>query len=195
MARPRSDAVKNRARVLAAARAMMQEGVRQPAFNALARRAGVGVGTVYRHFADHPALLAGLVEGQFAALEALTARVVAEPELLAALELLLRGVVALELDSPVLAQLLASPQRESRAFARELAALEAAGERLLAQGRRAGLIRPDVKPGDLRRLVCGLEAAIRTGDEPVASAARYVDIVLAGLRRPPAARRPRAKAR
>ena len=53
----------------------------------------------------------------------------------------------------------------------------------MARARRKKLIRADVKAGDLRRLVCGLELAARSGEEPAASAARYADIVLAGLRR------------
>jgi AcrR family transcriptional regulator len=185
MAAKRTDALKNRARLLSVAREMAKEGDAPPSFNELARRAGVGVGTVYRHFADHTALLAGLVEAQFTELEELTARVGAEKDPLAALDLLLRGAVALELDSPVIAQLLASPHRASREFAEQLAALEASGERALARGRKTKVIRTDVKPGDLRRLLCGLERAIRSGDEPADSATRFVDIVLAGLRRPP----------
>ena len=40
-----------------------------PSFNVLAKRAGVGVGTVYRHFADHKALLGGLAEAQLTELK------------------------------------------------------------------------------------------------------------------------------
>lgn len=182
MARRRADAQKNRAHVLAVARAMMQEGEATPSFNALAKRAGVGVGTVYRHFADHHGLLLGLVETQLAEIEALAVRTRAEKDPLVALDLLLRGAVALELDSPVLAQLLASPKRESQEIAQQLAALEAVGELVIARGRKAKLLRADIKRGDLRRLLCGLEMAIRTGDERVEAAGRYVDIVLAGMR-------------
>jgi AcrR family transcriptional regulator len=194
MAGKRSDAQKNRERLLSVARAMTQEGGKPPSFNDLAKSAGVGVGTVYRHFTDPQALLAGLAEAQFAELEALTVRVRAEKDPLVALDVLLRGVVALELDSPVVAQVLASPQRESREFAQQLAALEATGELILARGRKTKVIRSDVKAGDLRRLVCGLELAIRTGDKPAEAATRYVDIVLAGLRAPPPAS-PRARGR
>jgi len=183
MASKRADALENRAHLLSVAREMMLEGALTPPFNELARRSGVGVGTVYRHFEDHQALLAGLVEAQLADLDRLTTRAGAEKDPVAAIDLLLRGTLALELDSPVIAQLLASPQREARVVARQLAALEATGEAILARGRKAKVIRADVKPGDLRRLVCGLERAVRTGDNPVESAARFVDIVVAGLRR------------
>src|SRR5271155_943623 len=111
MAGKRSDAQKNRAHLLSVARAMMKAGEITPSFNVMAKRAGVGVGTVYRHFADHQALLGGLAEGHLAEIEALTASVRAEKDPLAAIELLLRGTMALELKSPVIAQLLASPQR------------------------------------------------------------------------------------
>jgi len=56
-------------------------------------------------------------------------RVRVEKDPRVALELLFRGTVALELKSPVIAQLLASPQPESHAFAQKLAELESAGER------------------------------------------------------------------
>jgi AcrR family transcriptional regulator len=183
MAVKRSDARKNRAHLLAVARDMVQEGDSAPSFNELAKQAGVGVGTVYRHFADHDALLAGLVEAQLADLEALMARVGAEKDPAAALELLLRSAIALQLDSPVMAQILAAPRRVGQKVARRLAALEAMAESIVARGRRAKLIRADVKAGDLRRLVCGIERAARAGDEPAEAASRYLEIVLAGLRR------------
>jgi AcrR family transcriptional regulator len=177
----RSDAAKNRAHLLVVARGMMKGSDRVPPFNDLAHEAGVGVGTVYRHFRDHGALLAGLVEAQLSDVEALTARVMAESEPVVALELLLRGAIALELDSPVLARVLASA--DGSAALAQLAALNAAGERVIARGKRTKVLRADVKPGDLRRLVCGIERAIRTGDEQAAAAERYVSFVLAGLRR------------
>ena len=183
MAAKRADAKKNRAHLLSVARAMIKAGDVTPSFNMMAKRAGVGVGTVYRHFADHQALLGGLAEDHLAEIEALTVSVRAEKDPLAAIELLLRGTVALELKSPVIALLIASPQRESLEFAKQLAALEALGESILARGRKAKVIRPDIEAGDLHRLVCGLDLAVRSGDKPAESASRYVDIVLAGLRR------------
>jgi AcrR family transcriptional regulator len=183
MTAQRADAQKNREHLLAVARALMQKGNLAPSFNELAKRAGVGVGTVYRHFADQHALLLGLVEDQMAELAQLMERARAEKDPLVALEVLLRGALGLELDSPVIAQLLASPRRESRELAEKLAALESTAESVVARARRKKLIRADVKAGDLRRLVCGLELAARSGEEPAASAARYADIVLAGLRR------------
>jgi AcrR family transcriptional regulator len=181
----RADAQKNRAHLLSVARAMMQKGDLAPSFNELAKKAGVGVGTVYRHFADHQALLAGLVEAQLTELEALLAEARANEDPAQALERLFRGAVTLELHSPVIAQLLASPAGASRQVTQRLGAIQAAAEAIVLRARKAKVIRADMQPGDLRRLVCGLELAARTGDHPAEAARRFVDIVLAGLRCPP----------
>ena len=180
----RSDARRNRGRLLAVARAMMAAGDVMPAFNALARRAGVGVGTVYRHFPDEDALLVALAEPGLEALAALVVRATAERQPLAALDVLVRGAVALQQGSPVLARLLASPRRRARKLARQLDALDAAGEAILARARRARLVRRDVGARDLVRLAAAVEVASRDGDTPATTAATYVDIILAGLRRP-----------
>jgi AcrR family transcriptional regulator len=58
----RSDARRNRERVLQAARTLFAEGTTAVEMHAIARRAGVGVGTVYRHFDDREDLLTVLVE-------------------------------------------------------------------------------------------------------------------------------------
>jgi AcrR family transcriptional regulator len=178
----RSDALKNRGRLLAEARRMMRAGDLTPSFNELARRTGVGVGTVYRHFPDYPALLAGLVEDRLAELEAVTARARAEADPVKALETLLRGTVALELDSPEIAQMLASPQPESRVLARQLDVLKTTADTILTRGRKAKSLRADVRAADIHHLVCGLDVAIRAADDPEQAAKRYVDIVMAGLR-------------
>src|SRR5258705_14009033 len=54
--RPRADAVRNRERVLAAAKAVFSQGDPEASLEAVARRAGVGIGTLYRHFPTREAL-------------------------------------------------------------------------------------------------------------------------------------------
>lgn len=182
MASKRSDAQTNRAHLLTVARSMMRKSTAAPAFNELAKKASVGVGTVYRHFADHQALLVALVEAQLVEFEALISRVKEEQDPWSALETLFRGALELELRSPVVAQLLAAPKGESKAIARQLAALEVTAELIVARARKANAIRADIKAGDLRRLVCGLELAVRAGDAPDEAAERYVEIVLEGIK-------------
>src|ERR1700688_2714950 len=54
--RPRADAVRNRERVLAAAKAVFSKGGADASLEAVAKRAGVGIGTLYRHFPTREAL-------------------------------------------------------------------------------------------------------------------------------------------
>src|SRR3982074_657423 len=54
--RPRADAVRNRERVLEAAKAVFSAGGADASLEAVARRAGVGIGTLYRHFPTREAL-------------------------------------------------------------------------------------------------------------------------------------------
>src|ERR1700756_2007672 len=61
----RADAARNRERVLAAAREAFAEYGRDAQMEDVARRAGVGVGTVYRHFATKEALVDALLETRF----------------------------------------------------------------------------------------------------------------------------------
>jgi len=186
----RADARKNRAHILAVARRMSRDGDVAPSFNDLAKHAGIGVGTVYRHFADHRALLAGLVEDQIVQLEAVLARARAHGDPFEALAVLFRGALALELECPAIAKLLSTPGAPSQELGQRLAALEHDAGYVVTRAQKAKVIRGDLKPGDFRRLVCGLELAVRAGDAPQEAAERYVAIVLDGLR--PSAR-PRAR--
>ncbi len=182
MASRRTDAQKNRAHLLTVARRMMREVADPPPFNELARQAGVGVGTVYRHFADHRALLAGLVEEQLAKLGALLDEASTVEDAFEGIELLFRGALALELESPVIAQMLSAPAAETREVQAQLEVFERTAEAIVKRARRARVIRPGLEAGDFRRLLCGLERAVRAGDEPEASARRYVELVLRGIR-------------
>src|SRR5262244_2639272 len=60
----RADARRNRERVLAAAREAFAEGGESTALEEIARRAGVGIGTLYRHFPNRQALLEALYIGE-----------------------------------------------------------------------------------------------------------------------------------
>src|SRR5438105_11979713 len=54
--KPRADAVRNRDRVLEAAKVVFSQGGPEASLEAVARRAGVGIGTLYRHFPTREAL-------------------------------------------------------------------------------------------------------------------------------------------
>lgn len=69
--RLRSDAVRNRQRILAAARDLFASQGLEPSLNDIARHAGVGVGTIYRRFATKEALLDEVFAEEFNGLAAL----------------------------------------------------------------------------------------------------------------------------
>ncbi|MEV6710079.1 TetR/AcrR family transcriptional regulator, partial [Micromonospora wenchangensis] len=112
----RADAARNRDRVLATARALVAEGDLSLQLNDIARRAGVGVGTVYRHFPTRRALLEALAADAFAALldQAQTASRDDDPW--AGLQRLLRSILLGQLTEPTLAEVLStSPDEDATA--------------------------------------------------------------------------------
>ncbi|MBC8067022.1 MAG: TetR family transcriptional regulator [Deltaproteobacteria bacterium] len=158
-----------------------------PRLNDLAREAGVGVGTVYRHFPTTAELAVALVEGELERFRALVEEAAVDPDLDRAVGRLLRESVALVVERPLVAKaLLAAPAA--------VEAIEARIGSVLARARTAGAVRPDLTIDDVRRLACGIELAARAGPSPRAAAARYAEIIVAGVR-PAAPKRRVATAR
>jgi AcrR family transcriptional regulator len=184
LARPdslRSDALRNRAVLLAVARDHLDRG-EQAQLNTVAREAGVGVGTAYRHFPTQQHLLEALAIDAF---EAMLDRV-RDAVALDDPEAAVRGVVTEAfrglMDDPALGDLLTGGTF-SCADTMELAGdLVASVGSLLERGAAAGVVRTDVGPDDLRRLVCGMRQAATAGGVQVTEPDRYVEILLAGLR-------------
>ncbi len=180
----RADAARNRARILKVARKVIAGGDLAPALNEIARQAGVGVGTVYRHFADHRALLEALVEDRFNEVLVHARAALAERDPEAGVANLFRATLALALSDPSVGAVFSSDAAHNRIAAR-MAELEGVVEALLDKARKAGVIRRDLVTVDMWHLVCGVERAVRAGGDSHATAERYTSIVLAGLRPAP----------
>ena len=178
----RADSARVRAQMLAAARERLHGGDADLPMNAIAKAAGVGVGTAYRHFPNRQVLLEALAVQSFAALVQDARSGAADPDPAAGLRRLLRAGLLLLHDDPALAVVLATPGSACAETAELGAELFGALDDLLARARAAGLIRPEVTADDLRRLVCGVQHAMRIGDDDATD--RYLDILLAGLRTP-----------
>ncbi|WHM38280.1 TetR/AcrR family transcriptional regulator [Streptomyces sp. BPTC-684] len=147
--RPRADALRNRERIIAAAREMfVEEGAMVP-LDEIAKRAGIGNATLYRHFKDRGELITSVVlavmERVSTAAETATAE---EPDAFAAL----RRFVFAAADERIgaLCPML------SEGFDKDLPEIDAARERLdeavrdlMARARRSGQLRDDVDVGDL----------------------------------------------
>ena len=179
----RSDARRNRERILAGARAVFAEYGSEAQMDDVARRAGVGVGTVYRHYPTKEALLVELVREKFKRFTA---------EARAALELdgepftVLAGLMrsnaeALERDAGTQQVLAGAGEHIWTQAAAEQTELMELTSQLIDRARRAGTIRPDATAVDIGMLMCGLSATMA---HPASGFdwRRHLDLVIDGLR-------------
>ncbi|MYV47284.1 TetR family transcriptional regulator [Streptomyces sp. SID2888] len=180
----RADAARNRARVLQVAREQLAAGDDSLQLNAIARLAGVGVGTVYRHFPNQHALREALSAERFRELVGEAQAAADAEDALAGLHHLLRFTLAGALEDTGFAAVLESAA-DAEAHTSELKAeLDRAVAHLLDRARVAGAIRRDVEADDVRRLLCGIEHAVRAGDSDPARTEVYLDVLMEGLRPP-----------
>jgi AcrR family transcriptional regulator len=177
----RADARANRERLLEVARAALRESP-DASLNSIAKRAGVGAGTLYRHFPNREALVFAVYLDD---VEEVSANA---PELLAAHPPVEALRIWFELLSDRirtkhgLGEALRSPEAE-KAIAASYAPVTAAIGELLAAGEASGDLKPGLDPADALLLMSFLWRT--ADDEPGrAQAARTMDLVLAGLRAP-----------
>jgi AcrR family transcriptional regulator len=177
---PRSDALRSRERILAAARDGRGEELR---LNDIARRAGVGVGTVYRHFPTTHALMEALTRETLERMReiARAARDRSDEEAFAAF---LGAALDLQLDDGGLKTVLLSPEDEEPGVAELKREIFAAFDEVLDRARRSGVVRADLDIVQIEHLICGIEYAVRLGAS--GDRAPFLEILLAGIRPTPA---------
>jgi len=187
----RADARRNRERIVAAARDAFAEFGPDTQMDDVARRAGVGVGTLYRHFPTKDALVGELVRlklSHFAArARAKLDEEGADPW--EALTDLLREQAEVMASDAAHQRMVFATSAESVAHAQPaILELSSAFEELLGRARDAGQLRDDVRVEDIRTLMCGLGsimAADRLGVMPY-DWRRHLEFALAGMRAPAA---------
>lgn len=176
----RADARRNRERLLDAAIELILEAGGEPTRDALAARAGVGIGTVYRHFPDQPSLLHAVVRYALErSIEAGEAALAASPSAFDAIRTYMHaavdsGIGVVNLVYPLLDR----PHPDLRARAESML------HTMIEGGKHEGRLRSDASAGDIvfatirfsRPLAVGLSAA----DER-AIAHRHIDIYVDGL--------------
>jgi AcrR family transcriptional regulator len=174
----RADARKNYDHLLAVARDVVTEQGADASLRDIARRAGVGLGTMYRHFPRREALLEALLRASFDELTAKAAEREASGSPDMALVSWLRETVAVAHHySGAIALMVAAIADPDSALHASCVTMRAAGARLLARAQAEGMARTDIDGADLFALV-GALAWI--GDQPtLASRADHLFGVIA----------------
>jgi AcrR family transcriptional regulator len=179
----RADARRNRERILQSARAAFAESGAEAQIDDVARHAGVGVGTVYRHFPTKQALLTELVRQTFRLFTG-WARAAREAggEPFALIEGLLHRIAETAAgDVGAQYALTSSAAQAARSEAQaEQDELIAVIAELIERARRAGTIRPGIEATDIAMLICGVVSAM--GPRPGFDWRRHLDLVIDTLR-------------
>jgi len=195
MRRPRADAVRNRERVLEAAKAVFSAGGPEASLEAVARTAGVGIGTLYRHFPTREALFEAVYRREVQQLADLAERLKEEARPVEALRQWMRSNVRFVATKKGMAAALAlAAYKPSELFSYSFEQLTQAVGGLLDRAIATGEIREDISPEDLLRALVGM---CYMHDQPgwQASVLRLVDVFIDGLRNRPDKRRPKTKER
>jgi AcrR family transcriptional regulator len=182
---PRADARRNREMLLTSAAELVAEHGPDVPLDLIAKSAGVGNATLYRHFADRTSLLHAIaVQVISATAQAAESALAEEPHSYAALARYLREAMKARVAwvMPAIAAAVRSDDEElAAARRRSLTAVT----RLIANAQRDGAIRPDVTFGDLSLLLIRLARPLPPGFDRATQdgvAARHLAIVLTGLR-------------
>ena len=179
----RADSVRNRERLVEAATHVLSAGGRQAKLDAVAREAGVGIGTLYRHFPTREALFEAVYRREVDQLVALAERLAKDTAPVDALREWLHAnarLMATKKGMVEALQLVAYGSTELKAYSFER--LTNGLALLLDRGVKAGELRDDITAEELLRTVVGVFYADGPKDWQ-ASALRIVDILIDGLRR------------
>jgi AcrR family transcriptional regulator len=180
--KPRADAQRNRERVLEVAKAAFARSGADASLDDIAKQAGVGPGTLYRHFPTRDALIEAVYHTEVEKLAA------AQRELSANLPPVeaLRAWMMLFVDYIATKQIIASALNSvvggsSRLYDSSRAQVTGAINALVKTARKSGEVRKDLEPFDLLRALIGF-SHIATGTGWQESARRLVDILIKGSR-------------
>jgi AcrR family transcriptional regulator len=180
--RPRADAIRNRERVLEAAKAVFSQGGTEAGLEAVARQAGVGIGTLYRHFPTREALYEAVYRREVEQLAELARQLAAELRPLEGLRRWMQALVEFVATKKGMAAALAlATHKPPELMAYTTGRLHEAIGMLLRPAVDAGEVRGDISPEDLLRAIVGL-SYLQDGPGWQVQVMRLLDVFLDGLR-------------
>ena len=180
--KPRSDAQRNRERILEVAKQVFTRRGADASMDEIAKRAKIGPGTLYRHFPTRDELLATVyiteVEKLGAAQKRLSAELSPIKALRAWLLVFIDYIATKKIIVPAMNAMAGGP---SRVFQQSMQVMEEAANSLASRARASGDLRPDVDLRDLMRAIYGI-STVGNGDDWPQKARKFVDIFLRGSR-------------
>jgi len=175
----RADARRNYDALIAAAREAYTERDQSASLEDIARRAGVGIGTLYRHFPTRTDLIQAVYLEEVEAL-AQSAQDFAGEEPWDALAHWLHGFVGYMATKQALAdELFAIAEHNTEVFSKCKASLHSAGQPLLDRAKQAGIVREDAQIEDVVRMVGAIAKMPAASEEDIE---RVLALALDGLR-------------
>ena len=175
----RADARRNYDKLLAAAHEAFNEHGSSASLEEIARRAGVGIGTLYRHFPTRQALLEAVYIGEVEEMSRSAEELVDLDPWDALVTWLHRFVGYAATKRALMDEMLATMDQDNQVFSLCRTAITDAGDMLMRRAQEAGAVRPDTNFTDVGRMVGGI-SAIRTTDP--GQIERILDVALDGLR-------------
>ncbi len=176
----RADARRNYERVVAAARDTLRESGREASLEEIARRAGVGIGTLYRRFPTRLDLLEAVYREDVDTLRVATDELVGSVSEWDAVVGWVDGFLAYASTKRALfAELVDAIGRDSELLTYSRSVITETARQVLDNGKRVGVVRDNVEPSDLLRLIGGCSMM---GELDEAQSKRVVEIVLAGIK-------------
>lgn len=180
--RPRSDAQRNRERILETAKAAFTRHGADASLDDIAKQAGVGAGTLYRHFPTRDALIEAVYRSEVEKLAGAGRSFAAAMPPVEALRswmlLFVDYIAAKHIIAPALNSLAGGPSRlheDSRGL------IQATMDELVKRAKKSGGVRREIDASDLLRAVIGV-SYVGSGQDWQQSARRVVDILIAGSR-------------
>jgi len=180
--KPRTDALRNRERILEIAKAAFTRQGANASLDEIAKQAGVGAGTLYRHFPSRDELIEGVYRNEVEKLAAAAARFAETMSPLEALRawmlLLVDYIAAKHIIAPALNSIVGGP---SRLYEGSHTTIQGAIDELVKRAKKSGDLRRDLDAFDLLRALIGV-SHVGSGADWQQSARRLVDILIAGSR-------------